>query len=101
MFLRKWALAITALAFFVVPGAEARSTMKKQLVYGAHVEEQLQHHRHYISKAGHDVHAPAKHIVGGEVPDGATARCGDGSYSFSHSRTGTCSRHDGVGKWLR
>lgn len=32
-------------------------------------------------------------------PTGATARCGDGSFSFSTSRSGTCSRHGGVAQW--
>jgi hypothetical protein len=33
-------------------------------------------------------------------PRGATAQCRDGSYSFSHSRRGTCSHHGGVARWL-
>ncbi|MGN6445408.1 GmrSD restriction endonuclease domain-containing protein [Amnibacterium sp.] len=34
-------------------------------------------------------------------PAGATARCRDGSYSFSAHRRGTCSHHGGVAVWLR
>ena len=34
------------------------------------------------------------------APEGATAQCRDGSYSFSRSRRGTCSYHGGVAKWL-
>jgi len=34
------------------------------------------------------------------APQGATAQCRDGSYSFSQSRSGTCSHHGGVAKWL-
>lgn len=33
-------------------------------------------------------------------PPGATAVCRDGTYSFSQSRSGTCSRHGGVARWL-
>jgi hypothetical protein len=33
-------------------------------------------------------------------PEGATAHCRDGTYSFSQTRRGTCSRHGGVSKWL-
>jgi hypothetical protein len=33
-------------------------------------------------------------------PAGATARCEDGTYSFSESRSGTCSHHGGVAAWL-
>ena len=34
------------------------------------------------------------------APVGATARCRDGSFSFSQTRSGTCSRHGGVQTWL-
>jgi hypothetical protein len=33
-------------------------------------------------------------------PAGATAKCEDGTYSFSESRSGTCSHHGGVAVWL-
>jgi hypothetical protein len=33
-------------------------------------------------------------------PAGATARCRDGTYSFSRTRSGTCSHHGGVARWL-
>lgn len=38
------------------------------------------------------VHAPS-------APPGATARCRDGTYSFSQNRRGTCSHHGGVASW--
>jgi uncharacterized membrane protein YqiK len=34
------------------------------------------------------------------APPGASARCQDGSYSYSTSRRGTCSHHGGVSEWL-
>jgi F0F1-type ATP synthase membrane subunit b/b' len=34
-----------------------------------------------------------------ERPAGATARCRDGTYSYSASRRGTCSHHGGVAVW--
>ena len=34
------------------------------------------------------------------APQGATAQCRDGTYSFSKSRRSTCSHHGGVAKWL-
>jgi hypothetical protein len=34
------------------------------------------------------------------APPGATARCRDGTYSFSQHRSGTCSHHGGVARWL-
>ncbi|HVA29865.1 MAG TPA: DUF3761 domain-containing protein [Gaiellaceae bacterium] len=33
-------------------------------------------------------------------PPGATARCNDGTYSFSQTHSGTCSYHGGVAVWL-
>jgi hypothetical protein len=33
-------------------------------------------------------------------PAGASARCRDGTYSYSQSRRGTCSWHGGVAQWL-
>lgn len=51
----------------------------------------------YINSAGNEVHSPA---YSNSVPAGATAVCGDGTYSFSQSRRGTCSHHGGVAQWL-
>jgi cytoskeletal protein RodZ len=34
------------------------------------------------------------------APAGATAKCVDGTYSFSQHRSGTCSGHGGVAAWL-
>lgn len=53
----------------------------------------------YTNVDGNTVHSPAA-STDGSVPDGATARCGDGSYSFSQHRSGTCSHHGGVAQWL-
>ncbi|MFF7410522.1 DUF3761 domain-containing protein [Streptomyces lydicus] len=35
-----------------------------------------------------------------QAPAGATARCNDGSFSYSAHRRGTCSHHRGVAVWL-
>jgi len=53
----------------------------------------------YVNREGDSVHRPA-HTVSGAVPAGATAQCGDASYSFSQSHRGTCSHHGGVSRWL-
>jgi hypothetical protein len=53
---------------------------------------------YYTNKAGQRVQSPTKASA---APKGATAQCGDGSYSFSQSRKGTCSHHGGVAGWLR
>lgn len=59
----------------------------------------LLEHGHYRNVSGHTVHSPA-HTVSGRAPAGASARCGDGSYSFSEHHRGTCSHHGGVTSWL-
>jgi hypothetical protein len=62
-------------------------------------ESNLSNHNTYTNRDGNTVHAPARSLSG-KVPDGATARCRDGSYSFSRHHGGTCSRHGGVADWL-
>src|SRR5690348_2756550 len=52
----------------------------------------------YINSKGEWV-PPPTHTPDGKAPKGASARCADGSYSFSHSRRGTCSHHGGVATW--
>jgi hypothetical protein len=39
-------------------------------------------------------------IASSPPPPGATARCRDGTYSYSRHRSGTCSHHGGVAQWL-
>jgi hypothetical protein len=62
-------------------------------------EAELLSHRHYKAKDGHEVHSPAK-STHDQVPAGASAKCRDGSYSFSQHRRGTCSHHGGVDNWM-
>ncbi len=50
----------------------------------------------YVNSAGNTVCRPTQ---SSSRPAGATARCKDGSYSYSQSRRGTCSRHGGVAQW--
>src|ERR1700674_1211162 len=51
----------------------------------------------YVNSKGQTVQRPENCSA---PPQGATARCRDGTYSFSRSRRGTCSHHGGVAKWL-
>lgn len=53
---------------------------------------------YYTNSRGRRVQRPTFSENG--PPDGATAQCRDGSYSFSQSRRGTCSHHGGVSRWL-
>jgi hypothetical protein len=53
----------------------------------------------YRNVRGEWVPSPRR-SVDGRPPTGASARCRDGTYSFSRSRRGTCSWHGGVARWL-
>jgi hypothetical protein len=48
----------------------------------------------YTNVDGNYVQSP------GSDPAGASAKCRDGSYSYSQHRSGTCSGHGGVAEWL-
>ncbi|MDD3284216.1 MAG: DUF3761 domain-containing protein [Patescibacteria group bacterium] len=56
----------------------------------------LSNDNHYTNVDGNKVHSPA---YSDTIPVGASAKCRDGSYSFSQHRSGTCSHHGGVAKW--
>jgi len=51
----------------------------------------------YVNSQGQTVKRPENCS---SAPQGATAQCRDGTYSFSKSRRGTCAHHGGVAKWL-
>jgi hypothetical protein len=59
----------------------------------------LSNNNTYTNSDGNTVHSLAT-STDNTTPAGATARCGDGSYSFSQHRSGTCSHHGGVATWL-
>lgn len=50
----------------------------------------------YVNVDGVRVRSP---VFSDTKPEGASARCRDGSYSFSLHRRGTCSHHGGVAEW--
>ena len=53
--------------------------------------------RGYTNSQGNRIQSPT---YASSAPSGASAQCNDGTYSFSASRRGTCSRHGGVAVWL-
>ena len=53
---------------------------------------------YYTNSKGTVVQSPTHY---NKPPEGATAQCRDGSYSFSQNHRGTCSHHGGVAKWLQ
>jgi hypothetical protein len=71
----------------------------QELLRGTPARNPVDPGRGYTNSKGQWIPSPA-HTVDGHAPDGATARCRDGSYSFSQSARGTCSWHGGVLEWL-
>ena len=59
----------------------------------------LTNDNYYTNVNGTQVHSPAD-STDGSIPAGATAKCNDGTYSFSQHHSGTCSGHEGVAQWL-
>jgi hypothetical protein len=57
----------------------------------------LSNSNYYTNVDGNRIHSPA---YSDSIPAGASARCGDGTYSFSQHRQGTCSHHGGVDTWF-
>jgi hypothetical protein len=51
----------------------------------------------YVNSSGNTVCSPYQSPSG--PPAGATAKCNDGSYSFSQHHQGTCSHHGGVAEF--
>jgi Protein of unknown function (DUF3761) len=51
----------------------------------------------YVNVDGNCISGP---VAAPSAPAGATAKCRDGTYSFSQHRSGTCSHHGGVATWL-
>jgi hypothetical protein len=52
---------------------------------------------YYKNVSGHCVRRP---VNAATAPAGATAKCRDGTYSFSEHASGTCSHHGGVLRWI-
>ena len=107
MLTTKFLTALFALAL-VMPAAQAQresapapqvTPVPTSLHRVAPDENALQSHEHYRNKDGQIVHSPAK-TLNDQIPSGASAKCRDGTYSFSQNRRGTCSSHGGVGSWL-
>ena len=88
-------LSATAMGQQAQPGTSSQGTQNV-----THGSTQLIEQGSYVNRDGVVVHRPA-HTVSGAAPDGASAQCRDGSYSFSLHHSGTCSHHGGVAQWLR
>lgn len=91
--------ATLSVALFVAGAALSPAAHAYRASPGYGNEADLDRHDTYRDRDGDTVHAPAR-SRSGRVPEGASARCRDGTYSFSRHRRGTCSGHGGVAAWL-
>ncbi len=64
----------------------------------SHSSTHSQSSHYYTNVDGKRVHRP---VHATHTPARATAKCGDGTYSFSQHTRGTCSHHGGVANWVR
>jgi uncharacterized protein YgiM (DUF1202 family) len=78
------------------PGSTARSTRPRTASTPRPVSTPSSG-KSYVNVDGVRVPSP---VFSDTKPAGATARCRDGSYSFSQHRRGTCSHHGGVAEWF-
>ena len=95
------ALVLTFLAQPLVPQSQTDSQSGQKTTANGSKSKQTTanctNNGTYINSKGETVKRPENCSV---APQGATALCRDGTYSFSQSRRGTCSHHGGVAKWL-
>jgi len=95
--LRAGGLVVGLVCAFALAGAsEARSHHHRHHASASAVAEGSSSD-YYTNVSGHQVHRP---VHASTAPAGASAKCGDGTYSFSEHRQGTCSPHGGVSSWL-
>ena len=87
-------VSVLALAAILLPALPAQDSQKQPKPQ----QPKCTNNGTYVNSKGQTVKRPENCSA---APQGATAQCRDGTYSFSQSRRGTCSYHGGVAKWLR
>ncbi len=92
----KQAATVVSPTHYDIPVQKNTAPVKSTLAPAATTSD-LSNDNYYTNTYGNKVHSPAYSET---IPVGASAKCRDGTYSFSQSRRGTCSHHGGVAKWL-
>jgi hypothetical protein len=90
-------LALTALLFTSLSAQTPQSSNNQTTQQQQQQKPKCTDTGTYVNSKGETVKRPGNCS---SAPQGATAQCADGTYSFSQSRRGTCSHHGGVAKWL-
>ncbi|MDD5749772.1 MAG: DUF3761 domain-containing protein [Patescibacteria group bacterium] len=87
---------------FVEPSVNKSSDVINSIVNdkyedtNVNIAKPLEPIKYYENSQGNTVQSPTQYDA---IPTGVSAKCRDGSYSFSQSRRGTCSHHGGVVVW--
>jgi Protein of unknown function (DUF3761) len=87
-------LAVSIVAVAGASGASAQSSARPSASVAAAAVGPLCKSGYYKNVSGHCIHSPSS------SPVGATAKCRDGTYSYSEHASGTCSHHGGVARWI-
>jgi hypothetical protein len=84
----------TAVLLFILASASTACAMPQRIdsAYDFSVYEETPGHYHRTWR-------PQDHEDG--APEGATAKCRDGHYSFALERRAACSQHGGVVEWMQ
>jgi uncharacterized protein DUF3761 len=90
-------LTISAIALVLTMVASASAQYAPSTRCAQPDEKNLASHNCYTNRDGQPTHAPSR-TYDGAPPSGATARCADGTYSYSQNRSGTCSHHGGIAR---
>lgn len=77
---------------------KAEETPKTTSTPSSSSASNLSNDNHYQNVDGNTIHSPAK-TEDNSIPPGATARCNNGSYSFSAHHQGSCSHNGGVAEF--
>ena len=75
-------------------GAQAGSALRLAGQHVSHPATIACRRGYYKNVSGHCIRRPS------HDPAGATAKCRDGTYSYSEHASGTCSHHGGVARWI-
>jgi hypothetical protein len=92
--MRRISLLLALVAALAVAGGSSARPVSHTTSAASQPASSLCKSGYYKNVDGKCVHSPSSD------PSGATAKCRDGTYSYSLHASGTCSHHGGVARWI-